>query len=101
VIAKMTVARLYRMEAALGKSTELEAALTALATVVRSISGCRGVELLRDVGSLEQFVFIEKWESIKAHEAARSQLPKAVLGPMMAALAGAPMGAYLNYILNV
>ena len=73
----MTVARLYRMVAAEGRE-----------------------QALRDARKPGSFVFIEKWTSIEAHKAAGSALPKDTLGPVMAALANPPEGAYLDYLIG-
>jgi len=97
----MTIARLYRLEAADAKAAELETALTALAQEVRSIPGCLGVELLRDAGDGGQFTFIEKWTSIEAHKTAGAQLPKDVFTPVMAASAGAPEGFYYDCLVEI
>jgi len=94
----MTVARLYRMVAAEGREQALLDALTDLERLVRPLDGCTGV--LRDARKPGSFVFIEKWTSIEAHKAAGSALPKDTLGPVMAALANPPEGAYLDYLIG-
>ncbi len=95
----MTVARLYRMTAKPETATALRDALIALAAAVETLPGCHGAELLHDQNDPTLFIFIEKWESVEAHKGAGKQLPKAALAPVMAALAGPPDGAYLDYLL--
>ena len=96
----MTIARLYRLEAAEGKAAELEAALTVLAGRVRQLSGCRGVEVLRVSDNSSLFTLIEKWDSIEAHKSGAKALGKEAAAAMVAALAGAPQGSYLEYVLT-
>ncbi len=97
----MTVARHYVMHAAEGKDAMLEAALGNLADAVRSVAGCEGVEMLRDLGNERRFIFIEKWESIEAHKSGGKLIPKEIFAPMMAALDGPPDGAYFEYLKTI
>jgi quinol monooxygenase YgiN len=94
----MTVARLYIMHAKEGHDGALEAALSYLASGVRTVKGCEGVELLRDTGNEHRFVFIEKWESEEAHGSSFGSLPEGVMAPVMAALDGPPDGSYFDYL---
>jgi quinol monooxygenase YgiN len=93
----MTIARHYIMIAAENQGAALGAALQDLATRVRPIPGCEGVELLHDTENPVRYVFIEKWASVEAHKAASQHLPKDALAPVMATLAGRPEGSYLEY----
>ncbi|HKR18362.1 MAG TPA: antibiotic biosynthesis monooxygenase family protein [Rhizorhapis sp.] len=94
----MTVARLYIMHAREGEDAALESALSYLASGVRTVKGCEGVELLRDTGNERRFIFIEKWVSEEAHGSSLSSLPEGVLEPVMAALDGPPDGSYFDYL---
>jgi quinol monooxygenase YgiN len=94
----MTIARLYRMTAATGKEDALAQALQDAAGLVAAVPGNEGVEVLRDVDAPGSFVFIEKWATIAHHTAAPDHLPKGGLDAVMAALAGPPDGAYLDYL---
>ena len=93
----MTIARMYRMTAAAGREEALGAAIVGLADLVRPQPGCEGIELLRDSDAPGSFVFIEKWQSIETHKACLGNLPRDVLAPVMAELAGSPEGRYLEY----
>lgn len=97
----MTVARCYEMHAAEGKDAMLETALRALADAVRPLTGCEGVELLRDCGNERRFLFIEKWRSIEAHKDAGKMLGREALTGVMAALDGPPDGSYLDYLATI
>ena len=94
----MTVARQYILTSAGGRAADLEAALDALAALVRPTPGCEGVEILRDARSPERFVFVEKWASIEAHKGAAELLPKDAFAPVMATLGEKPVAAYLEYL---
>lgn len=92
----MTVWRHYVMSAAPGKEEAMVDALRHLASKVRPLAGCEGIEWGRDAENPAEFVFIEAWTSVDAHKAASSQLSKDDFGPMVAALGGPPAGRYVN-----
>jgi quinol monooxygenase YgiN len=94
----MTVARIYIIPAADGKSAEMESALVALSGIVAKADGSEGVELLRDLGNEHRFIFIEKWVSEEHHAAGLAALPKGALDGVQAAAGGPPDGAYYDYI---
>ena len=96
----MTVARLYIIPAADGKSAEMESALTALSANVRAADGCEGVELLRDLGNEHRFIFIEKWASEEHHARSLAALPEGALDGVQAAAGGPPDGAYYDYLVR-
>jgi len=97
----MTIARYYLMIAAEGQESVLETGLSALADAVRGLPGCEGVDVMRDCTNPHSFTFIEKWSSIDAHKAAGAQLPKALMTPVMSALAQKPASAYLDYLKTI
>jgi len=92
------IARYYRMVAARGREAELMQALTDLRRQVQSLEGSLNVDLFHDTKDPSIFIFIERWESIDAHKAAGSKLPKESLGRVMAVLAQPPEGSYLDVI---
>ncbi len=94
----MTVARHYIMHAKAGEAAALQSALERLAEGVLALPGCEGVEMLRDIGKEDRFIFIEKWESVDAHKAGGALLPKDLLAPLGSLLDGPPEGAYLDYL---
>ncbi len=97
----MTVARLYIIHAAEGRSAQMEAGLEGLADIVRKAAGSEGVELLRDLGNEHRFIFVEKWESEEAHGAALANMPAGALDPVQAAADGPPDGSYYDYVKTV
>jgi quinol monooxygenase YgiN len=92
----MTVWRHYVISAAPGKEDAMVDALKLLASKVRPLAGCEGIEWGRDAENPADFVFIEAWTSADAHKAASSQLTKDDFGPMVAALGAPPAGRYVT-----
>lgn len=90
------IARQYIMLAKPGEAAALRAALVTLAANIQQMEGCLGIDLLRDAGQPERFVFIERWASIDAHQTGGKQLQKAVFARVMAALIGPPEAHYLE-----
>lgn len=94
----MTVARIYIVPAAEGKSAEMEAALIGVSKVVVKADGSEGVEVLRDLGNEHRFILIEKWASEEHHAKSLAALPEGTLDPVKAAAGGPPDGSYYDYI---
>ncbi len=94
----MTVGRVYRMTAAEGQGDVLVGALAALRELVLTKPGCSGIDLLRDDADANRFLFIEKWDSVEAHQAVLGSLPPEALAGVMGALAGPPEGTYETYL---
>ncbi|MGF7169445.1 quinol monooxygenase YgiN [Sphingobium xanthum] len=94
----MTVARIYIIPAADGKSAEMESALIGLSKLVAKVDGSEGVELLRDLGNEHRFIFIEKWVSEEHHAKGLAALPADALDGVQAAAGGPPDGAYYSYL---
>lgn len=96
----MTIARLYIVPAADGKSAEMETALVNLSKIVSAVAGCEGVELLRDMGNEHRFILIEKWASEEDHARSLAAMSKDALAPVQAAAGGPPDGAYYDYLVR-
>lgn len=94
----MTVARIYIIPAADGKSAEMETALLGLSKTVEAAEGSLGIEVLRDLGNEHRFIFIEKWTSEEHHAKALAALPESALAPVQAAAGGPPDGSYYDYL---
>lgn len=93
--------RSYLMIARPDQADALKTALDALATAVRGIEGCSGVELLVDAAAPERFTFLERWDSAEIYEAQSKTLPKTLFAPVMAALAEPPQSARLETLLSL
>lgn len=84
----MALVHSYVMMAKAGSEDALAAALEALGEAVKGIAGSQGAMVLRDRKEASKFLFLEFWDSEDSRKAAGSQLPKAVMGQIMAALGG-------------
>ena len=85
----------YTMIARDGSENVLAEALGALGDAVKTIAGSQGAMVLRDRKEPGKFLFLEFWDSEDSRKAAGPQLPKDVMGRIMAALGGPlQMGDY-------
>lgn len=85
----------YTMIARDGGEDALAEALGALGDAVKTIAGSQGAMVLRDRKEPRKFLFLEFWDSEDSRKAAGPQLPKDVMGRIMAALGGPlQMGDY-------
>jgi quinol monooxygenase YgiN len=84
----MSLVHSYRMQARPGAEDDLGEALEALAEAVRSIAGSQGAMVLQDRKDSQKFLFLEYWDSEASRNAAGSQLPKDVMGRIMASQGG-------------
>jgi len=94
----MTVARLYIVPAAEGKSAAMEEALLGVAALVEQREGSEGVQVLRDLGNEHRFILIEKWASEEDHAKSFASMPEGALDGVKAAAGGPPDGAYYDYL---
>jgi heme-degrading monooxygenase HmoA len=84
----MALAHSYTMTARPGSESALAQALAALRDAVKGIAGSEGAMVLQDRKEPQKFLFLELWDSEDSRKAAGSQLPKEVMGQIMAALGG-------------
>ena len=84
----MALVHSYTMIARAGGEEALGEALGALGEAVKTIAGSQGAMVLRDRKEAQKFLFLEFWDSEESRKAAGSQLPKEVMGRIMAALGG-------------
>lgn len=78
----------YQMTARAGSEAALAAALEALAEAVKGIAGSQGAMVLQDRKEAQKFLLLEFWDGAESRQAAGSQLPKEVMGQIMAAVGG-------------
>ncbi|MFD1611457.1 putative quinol monooxygenase [Sphingomonas tabacisoli] len=78
------------MTAAPGKSDDLCAALEELANAVPGLPGLIEVDILHDVVSPADHLFIEKWCSAGAYRGSSKAIPKSLFGAVMAAITQKP-----------
>jgi quinol monooxygenase YgiN len=84
----MSLVHSYVMTARSGSEAALAEALGRLAAAVQDIAGCEGAAVLQDRKEPTRFQFLEHWDTPASRAAAGSQLPKDVMGAIMAALGG-------------
>lgn len=84
----MALVHSYTLGAREGSEDELQGALEALAEAVKTIAGSQGAMVLRDRKEPTKFLFLEFWADEAARNAAGPQLPKDVMGRLMAAVGG-------------
>ena len=84
----MALVHSYDMTARAGSEEALGDALAALADAVKGIAGSQGAMVLQDRAEPVRFMFLEFWDSAESRAAAGSQLPKEVMGRIMAAVGG-------------
>jgi quinol monooxygenase YgiN len=92
----MTMVRHYTMMANEGSEDELGRALRDLATKVRSVPACEGVEVFQDIGKPAQYIFIERWSSMDAYKAGGKLLGKEAFSGVMQLLAMPPAAASME-----
>lgn len=84
----MALVHSYTMIARSGSESALAEALAALAEAVKGIAGSQGAMVLRDRKEAQKFLFLEFWDGEASRKAAGPQLPKDIMGRIMAALGG-------------
>jgi heme-degrading monooxygenase HmoA len=84
----MALVHSYTMTAKPGSEPVLAQALEALGAAVKGIAGSQGAIVLQDRKEAQKFLFLEFWDNEDSRKAAGSQLPKEVMGQIMAALGG-------------
>jgi hypothetical protein len=84
----MALVHSYQMSARAGSEVALAAALEALGDAVKGIAGSQGAMVLRDRKEPQKFLFLEFWDGEDSRKAAGSQLPKDIMGQIMAAQGG-------------
>lgn len=84
----MALAHSYVMTARAGSEAALSEALQALSEAVKGIAGSQGAMVLQDRREPQKFLFLEFWDTPESRKAAGAQLPKDVMGRIMAAVGG-------------
>ena len=84
----MALVHSYALTAREGSGDAMQEAFEALAEAVKTIAGSKGAMVLRDRKDPLKFLFLEFWTDEASRNAAGPQLPKAVMGRLMAAVSG-------------
>ena len=96
----MAVARVYRMSCLPGKAEELRGALEALAGMLKGLEGLRRVSILRDAEQPDDFLFVEKWDTVAQQEVSGKMISKDAFDQVMSALVDAPRGKFFELVLE-
>ena len=91
----MPITRLNYFSAKPDQCDALAKFLSDVILIVSQASGCLSCRLLRDQASPTEFVILESWESIAAHQSAAGMIPKEQISSVMQYLAKPPRGEYL------
>ncbi|MGC4073571.1 MAG: antibiotic biosynthesis monooxygenase family protein [Nibricoccus sp.] len=91
----MPVTRLNYFTAKAEQSAALARFLTDVIAVVQTAEGCLSCRLLRDEMNSTEYVILESWESVSAHQKAAGMIPKEKISSVMQYLEKAPRGEYL------
>lgn len=92
----MSVTRINHFSAKPDQADGLAAFLNEVIRVVRTADGCVSCRLLRDQAQPTEFVILEEWESVAAHQKAASLIPKERINSVMQYLASPPRGQYFS-----
>jgi heme oxygenase (mycobilin-producing) len=92
----MSVTRINEFQAADKKEEELFFFLKSLVPYISTSNGCRSCEVLRDQESIGNFVVIEKWDSIDAHQASVANYPKEKMQAAMSLIGAPPKGRFYH-----
>jgi quinol monooxygenase YgiN len=90
----MTIMRVNEFTAAAGKAVELFKFLQALVPYISDANGCLSCELLRQHEKLDQFMIIERWDSIENHQLAITHYPQEKMQAAMNLFGAPPKGSY-------
>jgi quinol monooxygenase YgiN len=88
------ITRINEFHAAEGKAEDLLTLLTSLIAYIQSSEGCFSCEVLRHHEHREQFVVLEKWESIAAHKHSIENFPKNQMQKAIGLFKAPPKGEY-------
>ena len=90
----MNVTRITTFRAKDGRANNLRDFLVSIIPLIEGSQGCETCQLLQNQDNTNEFVVIEVWVSIAAHQASVKNIPAEKLGAVMAMLASPPSGSY-------
>lgn len=92
----MAVTRLNYFTAKPDQRDGLARFLSDVIRVIHTADGCISCRLLSDHLSPNDFVIVEVWESVEAHQKAAGMIPKEQISSVMQYLEKPPRGEYLT-----
>lgn len=90
----MNITRINKLEAKEGMAAALHEFLKSIVPFVQQSQGCLSCQILQNQDRQNEFVVIEMWDSLSAHQASAKSIPPEKVGVAMPLLAGPPSGAY-------
>lgn len=90
----MSVTRINKFEAKEGLAANLHEFLLSITPLIEQSAGCKSCQVLQNQEQENEFVVIEVWDSMRAHQASLKNIPAEKFGAVMSLLAGSPSGSY-------
>lgn len=90
----MNVTRINKFEAKEGMATDLHTFLISIVPLIEQSKGCTSCQVLQNQERRNEFVVIEVWDSVPAHQASVKNIPPEKVAVIMPLLASPPCGAY-------
>lgn len=94
----MSVTRINRFVAKEGKVHDLREFLRSITPIIRKSKGCRGCALLQNHDRPGDFIVLEEWESVEAHQESVERIPREKIGQVTPLLASPPESNYYSPI---
>jgi len=92
----MSVTRINTFRAKEGLSNNLREFLVSIIPLIEQSPGCQSCQLLQHHDNVNEFVIIEVWTSVAAHQASVKNIPPEKFAVVMPLLAGPPSGSYYD-----
>ena len=92
----MSITRLNYFTANQSSIEELGSFLKSLIPYISNSEGCISCEVLQNQDEMANYVVVEKWENIEAHQQSVANFPKKDMQEAMGLLACPPSGSYYN-----
>jgi quinol monooxygenase YgiN len=90
----MAVTRINRFMAADGALEPLRGMLESIVPLIRQADGSLDCRLLQSTDDPNEFVVLEVWASVEAHQAAVKSIPSELIANIMPLVASPPGGSY-------
>lgn len=90
----MNITRLNTFRAKDGMADSLREFLVSIIPIIKQSQGCESCQLLQSRENANEFVVIEVWTSVSAHQASVKNIPSEKIGVVMPMLASPPTGSY-------
>lgn len=92
------IVRIYRLTPAEGQAEAAREALAGLASLVGDAPGCLDAAVFTDLNAGGDLLFLERWRSEAAYEAAKARLPRTAFSSLAQTLRQPPQLTVLQKI---